>query len=273
MKVVKYKPKFPLDNLVDCVLYLENNNKGTGLPKTNMSLVFNLRDSFKLYSDRFFSSSCDYDKYWIAGLQTRPNFVESYGESKMIVVQFKTIGVHHFFSEPLHNFTNRYVRLDDVCSIRADETWEKLAESTSVRQMFRIVEEFLLSNMFTPKSQDDRLVRSVQLISKTEGTGRVASLCRETGVSRKHLNFLFKEFTGVSPKTLSAFYRFQKALRTLSLNRPKTLTEFAYDLEYFDQAHFIYDFKRFAGLTPTQYLNLAAANSNLQLIPHFLPSV
>lgn len=42
----KYIPGAPLDQYVDCMVYVEGNNKGVGFPKIAMSLVFNLHDHF-----------------------------------------------------------------------------------------------------------------------------------------------------------------------------------------------------------------------------------
>ena len=92
----KHLLHFPLNNYIKSILFIEGNNKGTGLPKTAMSLVFNLEDSFKLFTNAAFSTYIDYKKYWVAGLQTKPTNVESYGRSKMLVVQFKTLGAFVF---------------------------------------------------------------------------------------------------------------------------------------------------------------------------------
>ncbi|MEL6628284.1 MAG: hypothetical protein AAFQ92_22350, partial [Bacteroidota bacterium] len=59
----KHIPKFPLDSYIDSIIYIEGNNKGTGLPKTAMSLVFNLEDHFKLFTDGSFSKHIDYKKF------------------------------------------------------------------------------------------------------------------------------------------------------------------------------------------------------------------
>src|ERR1043166_9015220 len=104
----RHLPAPPLGQYVDCIVYVEGKNKGTGIPKTAMSLVFNLNDSFKLFDDGQFGRFTDYKKYWVAGFQTQPSHVESYGESKMIVVQFRTLGARMFLPQPLHLFTNRY---------------------------------------------------------------------------------------------------------------------------------------------------------------------
>ncbi|ULT38796.1 hypothetical protein KRR40_27385 [Niabella defluvii] len=71
MIYVKHIPKFPLDTFLDSIIYIEGNNKGTGLPKMAMSLVFNLEDSFKLFADKNFINHTDYKNF---GLQDcKPN--------------------------------------------------------------------------------------------------------------------------------------------------------------------------------------------------------
>src|ERR1043166_2831987 len=119
----KHIPRPPLSNYVDCIIYIEGNNKGVGFPKTAMSLAFNLNDSFKLFTDKQFTRFIDYKKYWVAGLQTQPTYVESYGESKMVVIQFRTLGAYVFLNQPLKSFTNNYIDLDSIFQHEADEVW------------------------------------------------------------------------------------------------------------------------------------------------------
>ena len=88
---------------------------------------------------------------------------------------------------------------------------------------------------------------------------------------RQHLNHLSKEFAGVSPKTLSSLNRLQNTLKTISGSPTEKLTNVAYELEYFDQAHFINDFKKFTDLTPNEYANLVEKTQSLKIAPHFIP--
>src|SRR5450432_618812 len=147
----KHIPKPPLDNYVDCIVYVEGNNKGVGFPKTAMSLVFNLNDSFKLFTDRQFTNFTDYKKYWVAGLQIQPTYVESYGESKMVVIQFKTLGAYAFLNQPLRYFTNYYTNLDCIFKNEADEIWEQLQEATTITEKFVLTENFLSRKLLTTK--------------------------------------------------------------------------------------------------------------------------
>jgi AraC-like DNA-binding protein len=267
----KHIPAFPLCQYVDCILYVEGNNKGVGLPKTAMSLVFNLNDNFKLYKDETFTSYIDYKKHWVAGLQTKPTYVESYGESKMVVVQFKTKGAHVFLNHPLHSFTDNYITLDCVFNNYADEVWEQLSEAQSIHEKMLITENFLLRNLLASKMPCEKLLTSIDFLSGSKQNLSVYEICRQYRISRKHLNFLFKEYLGVSPKMMSSLNRLQTVLQSISQSKPGKLASFAYELDYFDQAHFNNSFKRFTGLRPTDYLRNVETKPSLKIIPHFLP--
>jgi AraC-like DNA-binding protein len=267
----KHIPKFPLDNYVDCIMYLEGNNKGTGFPKTAMSLVFNLNDSFKLFTDLTFTDFTNYKKHWVAGLQTQPTYVESYGESKMLVIQFKTLGAYAFLKQPLRYFTNNYITLDCIYKKEADEIWEQLQEAKTVNEKILLVENFLYRELLTRKMPNAKLISSINLLFEKRENNSIREICQQHNISRKHLNFLFQEYLGISPKMFSSLTRFQSILQTISNAKPDKLTSLAYELNFFDQAHFNNDFKRFTGIKPNQYIKNVELMPTLKIIPHFLP--
>lgn len=267
----KHIPKFPLDSYIDSIIYIEGNNKGTGLPKTAMSLVFNLEDSFKLFTDKQFTKFIDYKKHWVTGLQTKPTNVESYGTSKMLVVQFKTLGAFVFLNDPLHYYTDEYISLDNIFNKQADETWEQLQEAQSLNERVLIVENFLYRKLLTNRLPNEKLISSIKILLENKTNLSITEICKQQNVSRKHLNNLSKEFIGVSPKTLSSLNRLQATLKNISSSKAGKLTTLAYEQDYFDQAHFINDFKRFTDLKPNEYAKLVETNQSLKIVPHFIP--
>lgn len=267
----KHIPKFPLSNYIDSVLYLEGNNKGTGLPKTMMSLVFNLEDNFKLFTDSKFTQFINYKKHWVAGLQTKPTNVESYGISKMVVIQFKTLGAFVFLNNPLHYFTNNYIPLDKILNNEADEIWEQLKETKNINEIFLVVENFLNRKLLTNKLPNQKLISTIEILLDNKVNLSINKICNRLNISRKHLNNLSKEYVGVSPKTLFSLNRLQNILKTISVSPAEKLVNVAYRLEYFDQAHFTNDFKRFTNLTPNEYANLIDKRQSLKIVPHFIP--
>lgn len=268
----KHIPSTPLNQYVDFILYLEGNNKGAGLPKTAMSLVFNLNDNFKLFVDNSFSKFTNYKKYWIAGLQLKPSYVESYGCSKMIVIQFKTIGAFLFFQNPLYEFTDGYTHLDDIFSQEAEETWEQLQEAETVKEKILTAENFLYRKLLRNKMPHKKLLTAANyLLNNTEDLS-VESVCKKTGISRKHLNNLFKEYIGVSTKTMQSLNRLQNLLIKISENPNINLTSLAYEMDYSDMSHFSNDFKNLTGIYPTAYIKIVKETPSLKLVPHFIPA-
>jgi AraC-like DNA-binding protein len=267
----KHIPTLPLSEYVDCIVYIEGNNKGIGFPKTAMSLVFNLDDSFKLFADNRFLQFTDYKKYWVAGLQTEPTYVESYGKSKMVVIQFKTAGAWFFLKQPLKYFTGNYIDLDCIFKTDAAETWERLSETVSVPEKILLVENFLRKKLITGETPRWKLLPAVEMLFKNQSPVSIEAVCREYNVSRKHLNYLFKEYLGISPKMLSSLNRFQKMLQAIGRSGRDKLTNIAYELDFFDQAHFNNNFKKFTGLKPNEYARNLELTPSLKIVPHFLP--
>ena len=70
---------------------------------------------------------------------------------------------------------------------------------------------------------------------------------------------------------LSSLNRFQTILQSISKSKPDKLTNIAYELDFFDQAHFNNNFKRFTGLKPNDYIKNIELMPTLKIIPHFLP--
>ena len=82
---------------------------------------------------------------------------------------------------------------------------------------------------------------------------RLTSFLKKNKISRRQLTRKFSSTIGLSPKQLSKTIRLQASLKTLLTQKVTKFTDLAYENEYFDQAHFIKDFKAFTGLTPKEF--------------------
>jgi methylphosphotriester-DNA--protein-cysteine methyltransferase len=83
---------------------------------------------------------------------------------------------------------------------------------------------------------------------------KISDLEDKTGYSRRYLEILFKNHIGFSPKTLATIFRFQKFYRKWATDRQYgELKEELYD-HYFDQAHFVKEFKRMTGFSPQRFI-------------------
>lgn len=101
------------------------------------------------------------------------------------------------------------------------------------------------------------LVESVkQLVYRSDGKIRVSMLGEATGYSERYMNRVFIEEMGFSPKVFCKIIQFQRALEFLNYGAPDKMTDAAVFLGYYDQAQFIHDFSKYAGITPKKYLKM-----------------
>ena len=82
------------------------------------------------------------------------------------------------------------------------------------------------------------------------------------GLSAKRFIERFKIEVGLTPKRYCRVRRFQQALMLSNRGRNVDWTRVSMDCGYFDQAHFIHDFRSFAGITPTVYQSARASFQN-----------
>nr|WP_262909240.1 helix-turn-helix transcriptional regulator [Mucilaginibacter roseus] len=94
---------------------------------------------------------------------------------------------------------------------------------------------------------------SVALIIELKGRQPIGELTGKLPVSRRQLERRFSTAVGLSPKQLSKMVRLQTSLKMLSEGQFSCLGDVAYDNDFYDQSHFINDFKEFTGLSPKEY--------------------
>src|SRR5262245_39300869 len=115
------------------------------------------------------------------------------------------------------------------------------------------LEEFLIQQALL-RTYDLKLIQTAaKLLHHTKGQYRVSELADYCQISVRQLERGFQRVIGTSPKNFARTLRFQEAERRLMFDPDTDLTDLSYECGYFDQAHFIKDFKAFTGKTPTEY--------------------
>jgi AraC-like DNA-binding protein len=104
----------------------------------------------------------------------------------------------------------------------------------------------------------DHFIRQPEILS-------VGAITDKISLSPRRFIELFNDQVGMTPKVFCRVRRFQRALYEIQRRRNLKWAALAPDCGYYDQAHFIADFKEFCGLTPVDYLNQAAE------YPNFVP--
>jgi AraC-like DNA-binding protein len=86
------------------------------------------------------------------------------------------------------------------------------------------------------------------------GSPRIGRIVEQTGISHKHLIREFDRWVGLTPKLLARLQAFQAVVAWIGFKPSVDWADAAVACGYFDQAHFIREFRSFSGLTPGAYL-------------------
>lgn len=168
-----------------------------------------------------------------------------------VLVYFTEIGLTHFAMHPANELFNLSLSLDQVFDKGCiNDVEEKLCLAATDKQRIKIVEQFLLSQLKDIQT-DKLIVESVRLIYQSKGTIRIKELNEKLSINQSPFEKRFRKVVGTTPKKFASIVRFNTVLD--SLDHAKSLTEICYENGFFDQAHFIKNFKQFIGDTPDNF--------------------
>jgi len=189
----------------------------------------------------------------ILGLFTRPYEVQFRGMVKAFAIRFKPEGFYNVFGVPASEFKERYEDMSIVLGTEFIDLNHRVREEKSIAGIIRLVERHLLKNIQTNNIELSYLNRAAELIRQTKGI-RIEEISNQVCISRRQLEREFKDKIGISPKQYLRIIRLNEVQRLLDNNNLMDLTCVAYYCGYYDQAHFINDFKRITGKKPTIFI-------------------
>ena len=220
------------------------------LPGTSLVMGFQYRGRLATLED---TSIKPLDTAGITGLQDKFRVFQNSKDIGTVLIFFNETGAACFFREPMNELFGESVSLEHfVGKSILHEIEEKLSDAQTNEQRIEIIEQFLMARL--QPIQADALVQSaIQQIQLVKGNIRISELAKQLYTSKSPLEKRFRKIVGASPKKFASIVRFNALLKDYTLE--KTLTELGYEAGYFDQAHFIHDFKIFTGQTPEGYFN------------------
>jgi len=256
MKPTTFEPNSNLTEFVKCYWTLESEKentpvKNTIVPDGTMKLIFHYGDTYRHYPKK--SESIILPKYFLIGQLTQPYIVEPLGITGTFVVRFQPNGFLPFATFPIKQMENTAIPLDKLFGKDGDEIGEEILYAKSTSERIDLIETFLFNRLADKKNIDNIVRLTVETILNANGQFSVNELSIQNNINRRQLTRKFSSTIGLSPKQLSKIIRIQATLKSLLTDEVTSLADLAYKNEYFDQAHFIKDFKEFTGLTPKEF--------------------
>lgn len=260
-----FQPHPDLESLISCYWTLEvpadnDSQKQRIVPDGCIEMAFILGDDIKRYTseDEFILQP----RAMVLGQTIEPFYIEPTGYVNTFAIRFYPYGFANFVTEPIKNLANKETPLALLFEEKiAKELEQKIIQAKDVKQRIEIIEGFLLERLNDKSTVENIVKTTVNALLSTNGNAPIKAILKDDLSKRRQLERKFEKQIGVSPKQLGKVIRLQTALKMLLNKEGESLTNIAYESEYYDQAHFIKDFKEFTGTNPKEFLG----NENMTL--------
>ncbi|MDB5134597.1 MAG: Helix-turn-helix protein [Mucilaginibacter sp.] len=189
------------------------------------------------------------------GQTIRPFTFTSFRKHAMLGIRFFPHTAACFFNEPIALFNDQVIDFHDVAGKAADLLYAQLMEAGCLEQRIALIERFLLArlSLFEHKFGKLKMVSNIlQDLGRDDFFENIHSVAARYGISSRYLQKLFVSYSGLSPGLFSKIARFQQSVQLLT-QKDLSLTIIAYRCGYYDQSHFIKDFRSFTGTAPSHF--------------------
>lgn len=257
MEYVSRVPGPPLDGLIDDLYYLEGAPPYSRfmLPAAPAPLlIVNLGAPFLIRT----GTDTEAVEYVDGCAVTTPTRAWEFGyptPTRSVGVHFKPWGLAPFLPVPAAELCDRPATVEQIWGRPATAALRRrLTSADATHEMLVLLEEELVRRLRAIDGLD--IVRYLSsAIAETRGAVPISDLGVAARASSTYVAKRFKEVIGVTPKRLARSYRFTFAVLALDVAAPIDWGDVAAAAGYFDQAHFVHEFREYSGLTPTRYVD------------------
>lgn len=251
-----YTPCPELQPFVKCFWSLEDDAqnepvKQRVLPDGCMEMIFHYGDPYRQYFED--GSSITQPRSFLFGQITKYIEIAPTGISGIISARFLPDGIFPFINMPVSTLENKAVSLTEIFTEEGRIFEEQVIKASDLRERIKLIETFLLAKLAEQRVIDAITKSCVDVIFQSQGQIGLAALADKLNIHRRNMERKFTSVIGISPKQLARVARLQAALKMIQQKKFNSLTEIAYENGYFDQAHFIKDFREFTGISPKSF--------------------
>jgi len=223
------------------------------VPDGCMEMIFHHGDLYKQYLEK--------DEYiiqprcFVFGQLTSTLEIEPTGVTGIFAARFHPDGFNVLGNFPIKKLENTATALVELFGEAGIQLEQDILKTNKTEEKITILENFLMA-CFSNSNNIDRLIKSViNTILEAQGQMSVEEISQEFNIHRRQLERKFASTIGLSPKQLTKIVRLQTCLKKLISGNYSNLTDLAYESDFYDQAHFIKDFKEFTGISPKDFFS------------------
>ena len=191
----------------------------------------------------------------VIGQITRPLTMKAIGKGKSFGIWFWPHTFSSFTGIPLHELNDKVISLDKIFGQHFIDIVKNCIFKNDVTRLIAETNNYLFKRLQScPHPAKEKITAyAFHYITTEKASSNLDKLVKDCNISNRYLQKIFLEKIGFSPRFFIRIARFQYALHHLMNHHHCSLTSLTYQAGYYDQAHFIKEFKEFTGLTPSQF--------------------
>jgi AraC-like DNA-binding protein len=261
MNFRRIDPPAGLKNVIECYWTAEGDEtrpvKQKIIPDGFPELIFHFADPYRIMlKDRWEVQS----KNLLAGQITGHFFLENTGTSSILGLKFRPAALTSLFNIDMQFLTDAVID-PGTFTDRLDDIEKGVRRAGSFEQRIEFVNDYFREFTPTPVSS---VGQAIEIIFKKKGSVSVSELCESTQTTERQLERAFKKCVGLSPKFYARIIRFNRIFQMAGAEK-LTWAQLGLETGFYDQSHFIRDFKEFTGEEPSKYFFAEANLANFFL--------
>jgi AraC-like DNA-binding protein len=251
----EFQPSDLLKPYVKCYYLMETSSdlEDKAFATGCIEIMFNLGTGYwQVWSGNQFVTNPSIELW---GQIIEPLAFRSIGHNVMLGARFFPHTAAFFLSGGIQQFNDGVADFSGIGGKAVQDLHAQLLEVNSLPQRLELLETYLLTQLAKQEKSLHKLPLLNQIMQELQQDNffeQINQVARRQGISSRYLQKIFLQYTGLSPKLYSKIHRFQNSL-LLVAQKESNLTNIAYDCGYFDQSHFIRDFKTFTGFSPSAF--------------------
>lgn len=225
-------------------------------PSGGYGIVFNFGDRLSL------DGSTLADPVFLDGTNTISRRMGFVGCIEVMGVRFYAGGAYPFLNVPLAELRNEIALLDALDRPALLRLHTRLCEAKSLPARIHLLEHWLMDCLLHGKERHAVIPASLAALRAVQGCRAIPDLAQQLAISQRQLERLFHSQVGMSPRQYAQLCRIETARLALKQMTSQSNTSLAADLGFYDQSHFIREFRSVVGMTPHGYMKRSRTRSS-----------
>lgn len=241
-----------LSRYVDCFWTVEDEDPTPAIqqivPDGFPEMIFHFGDPYLI---KLTSKWSKQSPSLLGGQITAHFFLKNTGVSNVLGIKFRPAAISALFGIDMYPLTDRVVPLRTLHNPELKIVEDLVKRGDNHNERIKAVSEYLLKKI--QPIQEPWINDPIEKILSSNGIMSVNEICQCTGCSERQLERLFRKYIGLSPKLYSRIVRFANIFQHVYATSKVNGSELGIASGYYDQSHFIRNFKAFTGEDPSRY--------------------